>query len=79
MLKKFKQFCVEVYDEMPRPVQKYYDWMGKIWTATKPFLRDLFWYVLAIYVFITIYNKRGFETTIVILMVSLIFSLRRSK
>lgn len=74
---KFITFCKEVYDEMPRPVQKYYQWMGQVWKVMKPVLGQVFWYALSIYVFISIHDKYGMERTAIILAVSLIFATRR--
>lgn len=76
---KFRQFCQEVYFDMPKPIQTYFRMTEKLWKVAKPFAISTFWYLISIMVFYYVYKTRGFETTIIVLFVSLLYTLRRQK
>ena len=74
---KFKAFCEEVYLDMPKPIQQYFIGVGKLWKGIKPFMANIFFYFLTIMVFYYIYNSRGFEITLIIVLVSMMFRMGR--
>lgn len=71
----FQTIWQETYDQMPPYIKRYYDWMGKMWKAVKPYLPTLFWYTLTLFAFYNIHKKYGFEIALLALGVSLLFKI----